>query len=86
MNRTLSGRVSRLESRFGTAAQVRLRIGYLTTLPAGFAGERHIVILSRSRTAEGIEICACEERPGPLPAGTEIPDCHVYMDEIDQRL
>jgi hypothetical protein len=84
MSRTFLSRVARLEARAVATEPPRLRLGYLATLPADYSGERHVVILSRSRTAEGTEICQCEERPGPAPAGTEIPDCHVYLDEIDQ--
>jgi hypothetical protein len=86
LSRRLLSRLARLEAR-GTATEfVSLRIGYLTTLPKNFGGERHIAILSRLRTAEGVEICQCEERLGPVPAGTEFSDCHVYFNEIDMNL
>jgi len=86
MRRTLLSRLARLETRATGAEHAILRIGYLTTLSADYSGERHVVILSRRRTDEGMEVCACEERPGPTPAGTEIPDCQVYLDEIDSKL
>jgi hypothetical protein len=85
MRRTLLSRLARLETRATGAEHAIVRIGYLTTLPADYSGERHVVILSRRRT-EGMEICACEERPGPAPAGTEVSDCQVHIDEIDSKL
>ena len=84
--RALATRVARLEATTHAAEQVRLRIGYLPTLPENFVGQRHVIILSRHRTGDGIETCLCEERPGPAPAGTETPNCHVFLNEDDQKL
>jgi hypothetical protein len=86
MRRTLLSRLARLETRTTAVERDRFRIGHLTTLPEDFAGERHIVVLSRLLTEEGMEICACEERSGPAPAGTEIADCQVYLNEIEMKL
>ena len=86
MSRTLMSRLTRLEARATAAEQARFRIGYVTTLPENFVGEKHIAILSRLRTDDGMEVCACEERSGPAPAGTEIADCQVYLNEIDMKL
>ena len=86
MRRTLLSRLARLETRTTAVERGRFRIGYVTTLPVDFAGERHIVILHRLRTDEGMEICACEERPGSAPAGTEISDCQVHINETDRNL
>jgi hypothetical protein len=86
MSRALLSRLARLETRATAAERDRFRIGYLTTLPPDYSGERHVVILSRLRTDDGMEVCACEERPGPAPAGAEISDCQVYFGEIDRNL
>lgn len=64
MKRTLMSRLKRLESRGIDAS--------LQTLPAEFAGERHVVIVTHERTGSDLEVCQCEERPGPAPPGSEV--------------
>ena len=85
MRATLRRRVERLEAQ-RRAAVATTRYGFVARLPAGFVGERHIVIVSPPPNAPPSEgWCHFEERPGPGP--NEADGAHViYLSETDRRI
>jgi hypothetical protein len=75
MRHTLVSRLERLESQRTGA--------HFKTLPVDSVGERHVVIVEQERTCSELEVCQCEEQPGPAPPGLEDPGCHIYFREED---
>jgi hypothetical protein len=73
MKSSLVSRVERLEARRPARKIGPFRSGYVTRLPEGHTGERHIVVV-KSEPVEGSpghEWCDFEERPGPAPPGSD---------------
>jgi hypothetical protein len=57
-------RLERLEASLASKLVPLIRYGWLATLPAGYAGERHIVTLKCEPTGSPrVEWCEWEERP-----------------------
>jgi hypothetical protein len=56
------------------------RYGWLTPLPEGYTGERHVVIIERKPTdSPNIQWCEFEERPGLAPPGLDDNSFTVYL-------
>jgi len=73
MKSRLVSRVERLEARMASTTIGPFRSGYLTRLPKGYTGERHIFVV-RCEPAEGSpghQWCEFEERPGAAPPGCD---------------
>jgi hypothetical protein len=78
MRHTLVSQLERLESGG--------RDAYSKALPADSVGEWQVVILRHERTGSDLEVCQCEEQPGPVPPGPEDPGCQLYYTEDDVNL
>ena len=83
MNAKLVLRLKRLEMRI-EETRPAYRIGPIKRLPGGFDGERHVAILWRDMTEDGIEHCEFEERPGAAPSGSNdrAPTVYLSADEV----
>ena len=80
MKQSLLSRLERLEARTLASTPPVFRYGWLTPLPEGYAGERHVVIVVRTPTdSPNIEWCEFEERPGPAPPGLDDDSLTVYL-------
>jgi hypothetical protein len=74
-------RVKQLEQRQELAKPSIFRSGWLKPLPEDYVGERHVVIVTRERTASNGEWCRFEERPGPAPPDLDDFNLTVYLTE-----
>jgi hypothetical protein len=73
-------RLQRLEARQGARTPPVFRYGCLHALPADYAGERHIVMLSSEPTGSPhIERRQFEERPGKGPKLDDSDGPTVYL-------
>jgi hypothetical protein len=74
IKRSLRTRLQRLEAAFAFPDKgPPLRIGLLRQLPAGYTGERHVVMVAEGEAEVGRPAYTFEERPGPAPPGTRDP-------------
>ena len=87
MRPALISRLVRLEAQAKASRPFQLRYGWLKPLPKDYTGERHVVIVKRQpTTSSGCEWCESEERPGPVPPGSEDDDAFtVYMARDDMN-
>ena len=73
MRRSLLTRLERLEAILAPKQVPMLCYGWLTTLPADYVGERHIVIVKQEPTGSPhFQWYEWEERPGPAPSVTTV--------------
>jgi hypothetical protein len=84
--RTLS-RLKRLETHPGQRPPLAFRIGLLKRLPADYVGERHVVIVEREPFSSFHTVeCEFEERPGPVPPGSNDGVPRVYFSEDEMKI
>jgi hypothetical protein len=78
---TILSRIQRLEAASSVSrGPAKFRYGWLTPLPADWAGERHIVVTSVQPTiSPNIEWCQFEERQGRAPATAGGDAFNVYL-------
>jgi len=64
MNRLLLARLAKLEATLEAKRPLVYRYGYLTELPADYAGECYALIASRIVESPAVAHCEFEEHPG----------------------
>jgi len=74
-------RIKRVEQMQKLAKPAIFQSGYLKPLPEDYVGERHVVTVSRERTASNGDWCRFEERPGPGPPDLDDSALTVYLTE-----
>jgi hypothetical protein len=85
MKDTLLSRIKRLEAS-AASPQLAYRIGVLKPLPAGFLGDRHIVIVKQGPIEHSTQWCEFEERPGPAPHGAADGIPRIYLSETENNI
>jgi hypothetical protein len=80
MKRMLLAGVARLEAMPETGTIPFFRYGWLHPLPDGYAGERHVAMVTSEPTNNPkVEWCVFEERPGIGPAFDQSEGMTVYL-------
>jgi hypothetical protein len=87
MKARMLSRLERLETHPGLRPPCAFHIGLLKRLPEDYVGERHVVILEREpfSSFDTVE-CEFEERPGPVPPGSDDGVPRVYLSEDEMKI